>query len=203
MSSKALIVVDLQYDFMDGGALAVPNGDEVVDIANREINSKMYDLIVLTADWHPSDHRSFASNNPGVEVGTLGHLDGKPQVWWPDHCVQGTHGSSFHIHLNTTPAGLIVRKGMNKNVDSYSAFYDNAGFTTGLGGFLITNQITDVYVMGLATEYCVNFTAHDCQTQVGTIQTHLILDGCRGIDINEGDVDSALENLERAGVNII
>jgi nicotinamidase/pyrazinamidase len=203
MSKKALIVVDPQNDFCPGGALAVPNGDEIIDVANREINSGMYDIIVLTADWHPANHRSFASNNPGVNPGEVGLLDGRQQVFWPDHCVQGTHGSSFHINLNTTPANLIIRKGMNKDVDSYSAFYDHAGFATGLDMYLVSNHITDAYILGLATEYCVKWTALDCQKSVPNVYTHLILDGCRGININEGDVDLAIEEMDKAFIEII
>ena len=198
---KALLLVDLQKDFMPGGALAVSEGDEVVPVANRLSSSLNFDIMVITQDWHPPGHKSFASNNDGAEVGQLGELGGKPQVWWPDHCVWNTPGSELHGNLLTGRANLIIRKGMDKEVDSYSGFFDNDGSPVGLGDYLKERGVTDVYIMGLATDYCVKFTALDC-AELG-FNTHLVEDGCRAVNINPDDGANAIKEMKEAGIKVV
>lgn len=193
-------MVDLQNDFCEGGSLAVPFGNEVVAIANAL--QAHFDLIVATKDWHPKDHLSFASNHPGKKVGELIQLLGESQVLWPDHCVQQSAGADFHPDLKTDNINKIIYKGSIKTLDSYSAFFDNAHIhATGLEDYLRSQQITDVYIMGLATDYCVKFSALDC-IQLG-FNVYVIEDACRGIDLNSGDVANALAEMEAAGVQII
>jgi len=197
---KALILVDLQNDFMPGGALAVNEGDQVVPVANRLTTSLKFGLVVVTQDWHPPGHFSFASTN-AKEVGTVGELGGKPQVWWPDHCVWNTPGSELHKNLLTGRANLIIRKGMDKAVDSYSGFFDNDGSPVGLGSYLKERSAREVYIMGLATDYCVKFTALDC-VKLG-FDTYLIEDGCRAVNINPDDGDKAIEEMKAAGIKVV
>ena len=198
---KALILVDIQNDFCPGGALAVNHGNEVVAVANRLSKSGAFNYIVLTQDWHPQEHRSFASNNDGAKVGTLGELNGLPQVWWPDHCVWNTPGSELHKNLLTGRANLIIRKGMDKAVDSYSGFFDNDGSPVGLGSYLKERSAREVYIMGLATDYCIKFTALDC-VKLG-FDTYLIEDGCRAVNINPDDGDKAIEEMKAAGIKVV
>jgi nicotinamidase/pyrazinamidase len=197
---KALIVVDIQNDFCPGGALAVSKGDEVVPVANRLITSCKFDLIVATQDWHIPGHGCFASVSD-QPVGTLGDLNGIPQVWWPDHCVWGTKGADFHKNLLIGRVNLILRKGFNKNVDSYSAFNDNAKKTTGLAEYLKSQGVTDIYVLGLATDYCVKFTATD-GVDAG-FKTHLVVDGCRAVNLKPNDGEKSITDLELSGVEIV
>lgn len=197
---KALIVVDIQKDFCPGGALAVAKGDEVVPVANRLITSCKFDLIVATQDWHIPMHGSFASTS-GQPIGTLGQLNGVPQVWWPDHCVWGSKGSEFHGNLLIGRVNLILRKGFKKDIDSYSAFNDNAKKTTGLAEYLKAQDITDVYVLGLATDYCVKFTALD--SVMAGFSTHLVADGCKAVNLQPDDGQKALDEMSEAGVEII
>lgn len=197
---KALVVVDLQSDFCPRGAMAVNEGDQVVPVANRLITSGNFDITVLTADWHPPGHGSFASAS-GEPPYTLGELGGKPQVWWPDHCVWSTPGAEFHKNLLPGRANLILRKGMDKNVDSYSGFFDNDGKSVGLAGYLKDRNVTDVYIMGLATDYCVKFTALD-SVQCG-FNTHLITDGCRAVNIAKGDGEAAIAAMEAVGITFV
>lgn len=196
---KALILVDLQNDFMPGGALAVKEGNLVVPVGNRLITSGNFDITVLTQDWHPPGHGSFASVS-GKEIGTLGELNGTPQIWWPDHCVWSTKGADFHKNLLPGRTNLIIRKGMDKEVDSYSGFFDNDGSSVGLGGYLKDRAVTKTYIMGLALDYCVKFTALD-SAKLG-FETHLVIDGCRAVNINEGDGDKAVTEMTQAGVKI-
>lgn len=197
---RALILVDLQNDFLPGGALAVADGDQVIPVANRLMGR--FKLVVATQDWHPADHGSFASNNPGRKVGELAELDGLPQVMWPDHCVQGTSGAEFSQLLNQQHITHVFRKGTQPRIDSYSAFYDNgrrAG--TGLTQWLRSRGIKHVYVMGLATDYCVKFTALDA---VGDgFDTFLIEDGCRGVNLKPQDSADAIGQMRAAGVHVI
>jgi len=197
---NALVLVDLQNDFMPGGALAVANGDRVVSVANRLM--PLFDLVIATQDWHPADHLSFASQHPGAQPGDVIDLDVQEQVLWPDHCVQGTPGAALHDDLHVTGIHHVVRKGMDRYVDSYSGLFDNGRRrATGLGDLLLENGVTDVYIMGLATEYCVKFTALDALA-LG-FRTFLITEGCRGINRHPGDVDRAIQELARAGVQIV
>lgn len=197
---NALILVDLQNDFMPGGALAVADGDRVVPIAYRLMPH--FDLVVATQDWHPADHLSFASQHPGRNIGDVIELDGLEQVLWPDHCVQGTLGAALHADLNIGGVRRVVQKGTDRRIDSYSGFFDNGHRqATDLAEFLHEHGVTDVAVMGLATDYCVKFTALDA-VKIG-LTTNLIEDACRGVDLNPGDVSRAIEEMKRAGVNVV
>jgi nicotinamidase/pyrazinamidase len=196
---KALIFTDIQNDFMPGGALAVKDGDKVVPVANAIQHE--YDLVVATQDWHPADHGSFASNRGG-RVGELSELGGLPQVLWPDHCVQGSHGAEFHPDLDLSRVARIFRKGTDPAIDSYSAFFDNAHRkSTGLGDYLREQGVKEVYVIGLATDYCVRYTALDAK-MLG-FETYLIEEGSRGVELKPGDVAAAIEEMRRKGVNIV
>ena len=196
---KALILVDLQYDFMPGGALAVAEGNRVVEIANRLMPH--FDLVVATQDWHPAGHVSFASRH-GKQPGDIVDLGGISQVLWPDHCVQGTHGVELHHALNQTEIDHVVHKGTDPQIDSYSGFYDNQHRrATGLADYLRERNVSDVYVMGLATDYCVKYTALDAR-QLG-FGTYLLEDGCRGVNLKSGDVDAAIEEMAAAGVKVV
>jgi len=197
---KALVLVDLQNDFLPGGALAVPRGDEVIPIANRL--QPRFGLVVATQDWHPPGHGSFASTRPGRKPGELAELAGLPQVLWPDHCVQGTAGAAFAPTLTMARVEAIVRKGTDPAIDSYSGFFDNGHRkSTGLGDYLKGRGATDLYVLGLATDYCVKFTALDA-VRLG-FRTFLVQDGCRGVELSKGDVARALDEARKAGVQIV
>lgn len=197
---KALILVDLQYDFLPGGALAVAEGDATLPVANALI--PRFDHVIATQDWHPPDHGSFASNHEGAAVGSLSELNGLTQVMWPDHCVQGSRGAELADALELPARLEIFQKGTDPSVDSYSGFFDNGRRnTTGLGAHLKAHGITEVYVMGLATDYCVKFTALDARS-LG-LKTWLVTDGCRGVELNPGDVAGALEEMAAAGVHLV
>ncbi len=188
---KALILVDIQNDFLPGGALAVPGGDAVVPVANRVQGA--FDLIVATQDWHPENHGSFAVNHPSRKPGELGELGGLSQVFWPVHCVQNTGGAAFAPGLETRRITRVFPKGTDPAIDSYSGFFDNGHRkATGLGDYLRTRGVTDVYLLGLATDYCVKATALDAR-QLG-FTTQLLVDGCRGVNLQPGDA---------AGVQIV
>ncbi len=196
---RALVLVDLQNDFLPGGALAVPHGDEVIPVANRV--QPAFDLVVATQDWHPRGHGSFASSHPGRRPGEVGELDGLPQVLWPDHCVQGTAGAAFAGALETNRVEAIFRKGTDPRIDSYSGFFDNGHRkSTGLGDYLRGKGTTELFVMGLATDYCVRWTALDAR-KLG-FDTTLLLDGCRGVELAPGDADRAVDEMRDAGVRI-
>jgi nicotinamidase/pyrazinamidase len=197
---KALILVDLQNDFMPGGALAVRDGDATVGVANRLLGS--YALVVATQDWHPPEHRSFAMNNPGRSVGELGELEGLPQVMWPAHCVQGTRGAELHADLDKTKIHAVFPKGTDPAIDSYSGFADNGHRrSTGLGEFLKARGVTSVDVLGLATDYCVKFTALDALHE--GLRVRLLREGCRAVDLTEGDGERAIAELRAAGVEVV
>ncbi|MEM6551109.1 MAG: bifunctional nicotinamidase/pyrazinamidase [Planctomycetota bacterium] len=202
---KALLLVDIQNDFTPGppgGALAVPDGDAVIAVANRLMPE--YALVVATQDWHPADHKSFASQHPGRSVGDVIQWQGLDQVMWPDHCVQGTAGARFCEGLDADRINDVVRKGTNVNIDSYSGFYDNGPpetrQSTGLADLLRGHGVTDLDVMGLATDYCVKFTALDAVSE--GFNTRLILEGCQGVDLNTGDCDRAIEDMRNQGVEL-
>jgi nicotinamidase/pyrazinamidase len=196
---EALILVDIQYDFMPGGALPVADGDAIVPVANRL--QPRFDLVVATQDWHPANHGSFASSHPGRKPGELAELGGSPQVLWPDHCVQGSHGAELHRDLDLSRVARVFRKGTDPEVDGYSGFFDNGRRNaTGLGDYLREQQVTDVYVMGLAADYCVKWTALDA-LQLG-FRTHLVEDGTRGVELRPGDVAAAVDEMRRAGIAI-
>ena len=192
----ALLIIDVQNDFCPNGALAVPGGDEIVFLINRL--QERFDIVVASQDWHPQDHLSFAVNHPGREIGETIDLDGIDQILWPEHCVQDTSGADFHPLLDTTRFKAIVYKGQNPHLDSYSAFYDNGHVvSTELADYLSRQEIGCIYIVGLATDFCVKYSARDA-ARLG-FRTYLIQDACRGI----GDVDEAIEEMKRAGVHII
>jgi nicotinamidase/pyrazinamidase len=197
---KALIVVDVQKDFLPGGALAVPEGDRVVPICNRLMDS--FELVIATQDWHPASHASFAANHAGRSIGEVIDLDGLAQVLWPVHCVQNTAGAMLALGLNAGRIKRVFRKGTNSAIDSYSGFFDNGHRkATGLGDYLSGLKVTDVYVCGLATDYCVKFTALDARG-IG-LNAHLVEDACRGVNLKAGDVEKAVEEMRGAGVEIV
>ncbi len=195
---KALIIVDVQNDFCPGGALAVNNGSEVVPVINR-LQDK-FDFIVATQDWHPKDHGSFASIY-GKKVYEKIKLSGLDQTLWPDHCVQETRGAELHPELRTDRIKRIFKKGTDRNIDSYSGFFDNGHKkSTGLGDYLKENGVNDVYIAGLTTDYCVKFSALD--SKMLGFETHVVLDACRGVNLSPGDADKAVEEMKKAGVLI-
>ena len=200
MSKNTLILVDLQNDFMPGGALAVTKGDEVVPVANRLITSCKFDLIVATQDHHPPSHKSFASSHKDKKIGDIIDLNGVQQFLWPDHCVWGTDGAAFHKNLLIGRVNLILRKGTNPEIDSYSGLYDNNKGKTGLIGYLDDNKAGALYIVGLATDYCVKYTAMDA-VQSG-FDTYLIEDGCRAVNITPTDGQEAIEAMRKIGVHI-
>jgi nicotinamidase/pyrazinamidase len=200
MPQKALILVDLQNDFCPGGKLAVPKGDEVIQIAN-ELQA-FFDVIIATLDWHPQDHVSFAANHPGTKIYDVIQVKGIQQILWPEHCVQGSKGAEFHPDLMTYKIEHIFHKGIEKDIDSYSTFFDNAHLrSTGLGDFLKDKKIDEIYLMGLATDYCVKYSALDAIHLGFTV--YVIQDGCRGIDLKPGDIDKAFAEMTAAGVKLI
>ncbi len=197
---NALILVDIQNDFVPGGALAVLEGDRVAAVANRLMPH--FDLVVATQDWHPGEHLSFASQHPGKQVGEVVDIEGLRQILWPDHCVAHTHGADFVEVLDVDAIDHVVRKGSDRAIDSYSGFFDNGRCrSTGLGDFLKGQGVDRVFIMGLATDYCVKFTALDA-VELG-FETHLIEDGCRGVDLNPGDVERAIAEMRDAGVRVL
>ncbi len=195
-ANEALIVIDVQNDFCPGGALAVAGGDEIIS----RINGLMDDFatVVLTQDWHPADHSSFAANHPGAQPFTLIQMPYGPQVLWPVHCVQGTEGAEFHKALRTDPAQLVVRKGFRPEIDSYSAFFENDHVTpTGLEGYLRSRGVTAITLVGLATDYCVAYSALDA-ARLGFKAT--VLEGAtRAIDLN-GSLADARAKMRAADV---
>jgi nicotinamidase/pyrazinamidase len=194
---NALIIVDVQNDFCPGGALPVTEGDRVVDCINR-IQPK-FDLVVATQDWHPADHGSFAANHPGCSVGQKIELAGLPQILWPAHCVQDTPGAELHPGLDRARIARVFRKGTDPTIDSYSGFFDNGRrASTGLAEYLKDQGVTDVYVCGLATDYCVKATALDA-VSLG-FKTHLLEDACRGVELRPGDVQRAIDQMRLSGV---
>ena len=196
---NALILVDLQNDFCPGGALAVPDGDRVIPLANDL--QKKFDLAVATQDWHPADHGSFAASHPGKKPGDAIDLAGLPQILWPVHCVQETPGAELHPRLERSAIDRVFRKGEDPLTDSYSGFFDNGRRkSTGLGEYLKSRGVASVYVCGLATDYCVKFTALDA-VQLG-FETFLIEDACRGVNLEPGDVRCAVDEMLAKGVRI-
>ena len=195
---RALILVDLQNDFVEGGALAVPEGKQ--HVANRLI--PRFELVVATQDWHPANHGSFASQHSGTKLGEVFDLDGLSQIAWPDHCVQNTWGAEFVSTLDADGIHKIVRKGAHPRIDSYSGFFDNGRRqSTGLAQLLDAHGVEDLYLMGLATDYCVKFTGMDAAAL--DYRVHLIHDGCRGVELRPGDVEHAVTELENAGVTVL
>ena len=194
--SSALIIVDIQNGFCPHGNLAVPQGDEIIPLINQL--ATRFSNVVLTQDWHPANHISFAANHTGRQPFDIIELDYGPQVLWPVHCVQGSQDSEFHQQLNIDAAQLIIRKGFRSHIDSYSAFQEADKKTpTGLTGYLRERGIATVYIVGLATDFCVAWTAQDARTF--GFKTYVIEDACRGIDLN-GSLQQAWHDMERVGV---
>lgn len=198
--NSALLLIDLQNDFCPLGALPVDEGDQVIPIANALM--PYFDIIVATQDWHPANHGSFAANHPWRKPGQVIDLHGLPQVLWPIHCVQHSFGAEFVQELDQTKISKIFTKGTDPTIDSYSGFFDNGHRkATGMGDWLKEQGVKTVYVMGLATDYCVKFTALDA-LGLG-FRTYLIEDASRGVNLSPGDVDKAVAEMAEKGVSII
>jgi nicotinamidase/pyrazinamidase len=197
--TDVLIVVDVQYDFLPGGALAVPDGDAVIGPINRL--AKAFRHVLLTQDWHPESHASFASSHPGRQPFEMTELSYGPQVLWPDHCVQGTPGAEISRDLRIPHAQLVIRKGHNREIDSYSGFMEaDRRTSTGLAGYLKERRFRRVFCAGLATDFCVAWTALDAKA--AGFDTYLIEDASRAIDTN-GSLEKAQADLSAAGVHVI
>jgi nicotinamidase/pyrazinamidase len=197
---KTLLVVDIQNDFLPGGALAVPDGGRVIPIINRLMNR--FELVVATQDWHPPDHGSFAANHPEHQPGDIIDLNGIPQILWPVHCVQHSAGAAFSAQLRTDRFAKIFRKGIDPGIDSYSTFFDNARRReTGLADYLRQRDVREVFICGLATDYCVKFSVLDGQA-LG-LRTHVIEDACRGVNLRPADSDNAIAEMRSAGASMI
>ncbi|HZB93288.1 MAG TPA: bifunctional nicotinamidase/pyrazinamidase [Stellaceae bacterium] len=196
-ASDLLLVVDVQNDFCPGGALAVPDGDRVVPVVNRLADRFAH--VALTQDWHPPGHRSFASAHPGRKPFETIALAYGAQTLWPDHCVAGTPGAAFHPRLHVPHAELVLRKGFRREIDSYSAFYENDRTTpTGLAGYLRERGFARLFLAGLATDFCVHYSAIDARRCGFSVV--LVEDGCRAIDL-DGSLDAAMRAMAEAGVD--
>ena len=195
---KTLLIIDVQNDFCPGGALAVPGGDTIIPVINSLIPG--FNAVIQTQDWHPEGHHSFASSHEGKDPYDTVEMDYGDQVLWPDHCVQGTRGAEFHPDLNTTKTEVIIRKGFRKEIDSYSTFYENDQKTpTGLTGYLRERGISEIYVAGLATDFCVKWSVIDGLKEEFTV--HVIEDAVKGIDM-DGSVEQAWKEMKGAGAEI-
>jgi nicotinamidase/pyrazinamidase len=196
---KALLIVDVQNDFCPGGALEVPEGDAIIPAINSLIEK--FDTVIQTQDWHPAGHHSFASSHAGKNPLQTIELDYGTQVLWPDHCVQGSKGAEFHPYLNTKKTQVIIRKGFRKEIDSYSTFFENdQETTTGLTGYLKARGITDLYVVGLATDFCVKWSVLDGIDEGFTM--HIVEDAVKGIDL-DGSLEAAWNEMREKGVNVV
>ena len=196
---KAFLVVDIQNDFLPGGSLAVHEGDQVIPLINQLLK-KDFDIVVASKDWHPLDHSSFAENHhkkPGEKI----QLKGMEQILWPVHCVQDTTGAEFASDLDTSCFEKVFLKGTDRDIDSYSAFFDNGLLkSTGLGEYLKSKKVTDVYIAGLTTDYCVKFSVLDA-IQFG-FKVHVVLDACRAVNLKHGDSKKAVDEMEEEGAEI-
>lgn len=200
--TKALLLIDIQNGFCPGGNLPVAEGDQIVPVANALMASGRYDLVVASQDWHPANHGSFASQHPGKAPFDMGELSGKPQMMWPDHCVQGTGDAAFHGDLDTARIDFVQQKGQNPAVDSYSAFRDNdQAALTGLADYLKSKDVTELDLCGLATDYCVKFSAVDAVEMLPGVTVRFIEDASRGID--PAGVTAAIEEMKARGVEIV
>lgn len=199
--AKALILVDIQNDFMPGGALAVRQGDEIIPLVNEMLHYP-FELIVATKDWHPNEHVSFANNHEGKQPGEHMHIGGVDQTLWPVHCVQGTRGAEFAAGWDTTKVDKVIYKGTDPLVDSYSTFYDNGHRKpTGLENYLKENGVREIFIAGLTTDYCVKYTVLDA-LQVG-FQPYIIVDACRGVNLHEGDLERAYFVMRQGGATLL
>jgi nicotinamidase/pyrazinamidase len=197
---QVLLLVDIQNDFLPGGALEVKGGDAIIPIAN-DLTGK-FDLVVATQDWHPPDHKSFASNHFGKTPGEVIKLKGLDQVLWPDHCIQHTSGAEFSNQLNVDDVAKVFVKGTDPDIDSYSGFYDNGHLkSTGLSDYLREKKVEQVYIAGLATDYCVKFTAMDSLAE--GFATYVVSDATRAVNLYPDDDMKAIKEMQDAGINII
>ncbi len=197
---KALIITDIQNDFCPRGALAVNEGDQIIPVVNNLIPH--FNVIVAAQDWHPANHGSFAANHSDQQPGNIIDLNGLQQVLWPIHCVQGSQGAEYVATLNKDQIERVFQKGQDPSIDSYSGFFDNGHRnSTGMGEYLKEKGVTETYVVGLATDYCVKYTALDSQ-DIG-FSTTVIEDACRGVEQNSGDIERALEEMRGKGINVI
>lgn len=196
---KALIIVDVQNDFCPGGALPVPDGDKIIPVINKIISK--FDKVIATQDWHPKNHISFASTH-NKKVGDVIEIEGIKQMLWPEHCVQGSFGAELHKDLDLTKVDIILRKGTNANIDSYSAFLENDKKTeTGLRHLLKGLGIEKVYICGLALDYCVYYSAYDAVRS--GFDTYVIKDATRGVDVPKGNIEKVLNHMVSVGIKII
>ncbi|MFN8576200.1 MAG: bifunctional nicotinamidase/pyrazinamidase [Candidatus Sericytochromatia bacterium] len=196
---KALILVDIQNDFCPNGALAVDDGDKIIPVVNSIMDK--FEYVIATQDWHPSEHISFASNN-NKSIGELIELNGQNQVMWPNHCVQNTKGAEFVDSLNRSKITKVFQKGTDVNVDSYSGFFNNDHKSeTGLNNYLKTQGIEELYITGLATDYCVKYTVIDA-LNLG-YKVNLVIDAVRGVNLNPNDVENSIKEMENSGAKII
>ena len=197
---KALILVDIQNDFCPGGALPVKDGDKIIPVANKL--QTYFDLVVATKDWHPPDHGSFVSSHKGKNAGDIVMINGFPQILWPPHCRQNTPGAEFKATLEIEKIQAVFFKGTDKNIDSYSTFFDNAHCrSTGLADYLKSKSVNAVYIAGLATDYCVKYSALDAIAL--DFKTYVIEDACRGVNLIDGDIENALDEMRARGIKII
>jgi nicotinamidase/pyrazinamidase len=200
MTKTCLLLIDLQNDFLPGGALAVPGGDQVISVANEMMRD--FDVVIASQDWHPSNHGSFVSQHPDRKVGDTFLWNGASQVVWPDHCVQGTYGAAFPPELDVSKISQLVTKGEDPNVDSYSAFFDNAKMrATRLHVLLRSLGVEAIHMMGLATDYCVRATALDALELGYRVTLHT--KGCRGVDIRQGNCVKAIEEMTNKGAVVL
>ena len=198
--TKTLLIVDMQKDFMPGGALGVPDADRIAPLLNRVM--PRFPLVLATQDWHPADHASFDTSHPGKHAGDMVTVQGIPQILWPVHCVQDTKGSEFVAGLNQQPIKTVFYKGTDKWIDSYSAFFDNAREkSTGLDDYLKAKNIKELYIAGVATDYCVLYSVIDALDLGYTI--FVLVDCCRGINLDPQDVEDSLATMLEKGANII
>jgi nicotinamidase/pyrazinamidase len=197
---KTLLLVDLQNDFLPDGALAVPEGDQVIPVANRLM--PRFEMVVATKDWHPPAHGSFASQHPGRQVGEVIQLDGLEQMLWPDHCIQGSAGAEFSSDLRQDCIRAVFYKGTDPRIDSYSGLYDNAHRrSTGLAEYLRDQGVNELHIMGLATDYCVKYTVLDAVAS--GFRVVVVTDGCRAVNLKPGDDEQAFQSIRAAGAVLV
>ena len=197
---KALLIVDVQNDFFEGGALEVPKSNRIIPVINKIIPN--FELVIFTKDWHPSNHKSFASNNISKNIYEQINMNGITQILWPDHCIQNTFGSEIHSVINIPKNAFFFTKGNDPEVDSYSGFFDNRkSHSTKLSEFLKREKVNDIFICGLATDFCVKFTALDAIEE--GFKTFLISDASKAVNINPDDFEKAIEEMKNKGVEII
>ena len=197
---RCLILIDIQNDFVSNGSLSILDGESIIPLVNKL--QQKFSLVVASQDWHPVGHCSFASNHKGNEVGNKIIIEESEQILWPDHCIQNTFGSDLVATLARKKINKFIKKGTDKNIDSYSCFFDNQRKrNTGLLDYLQDNGVLDIYIVGLATDYCVKFSALD--SQILGFNTYVIQDACKGVELNKGDINLSYSHMKESGVSII